>query len=233
MSEQLREPRVPWHVMVGDQAPDAWLEMARATLLFHSHSAMHQAVARATGLSYHSVHKCLSGSRKPSRIPAAIGTCLNCWLDCVAAGRIPEIPDEFRAVPSERMLRLLPALLERYGTKSAVYQAVGERTGVQPATVRRYFCENGEACQAPLGVYRQARDLACGLSPSGPVNSYLADEQTRNLAHQLARMCRSVLADWKSNCDDPGLEVRYRSLRRALITTIKEQRDAVPEGCLD
>jgi len=233
MSQQVTDARIPWHLLVGDQEPDSWLEMVRTSLLFHSHCAMHQAIAAATGLSYHSVHKCLSGSRKPRRIPDAIRTCLTGWMDCVADGRTVDIPDEFRAVPTDRMLRLLPALLSRCGTKSAIYQAISERTGVQPTTVRRYFYESGRVCYAPLAVYRVAKELAAEPRPPSSADSYLADEQTRHLAQRLARKCRHVLVRWKSNGHDPELEVEYRRLRRALITTIKEQRADPPEGCLD
>ncbi len=233
MSEQVSEARIPWRALVGDQEPDSWLENARRTLLFHSHCSMHQAIAGATGLSYHSVHKCLSGSRKPRRIPDAIRECLNGWLNCAADGGAPDIPDEFRAVPAERMMDMLPALLRRYDTKSALYQAIAERTGVQPTTVRRYFYESGRVCYAPLSVYRVAQDLVGEPEGEPLADSYLSDDRTRHLAHCLARECRDVLVRWRSNGHDPELEVRYRNLRRALITTIKEQRAAPLEGCSD
>ena len=233
MSRKARNPLIPWRAMVGDQDPTLWLETARSTLLFHSHSAMHQAISEATGVSYHSVHKCLSGSRRPHRIPAAIRTCLDRWLSCVEAGCAPGIPDEYRAVPTERMCRLLPALMESYGTKSAVYEAVAARTGVQPATVRRYFYHNGQVSYAPLAVYREAQSMAHGPDGAASGPSYLADEQTRDLAHRLALKCQRVLVRWKSNGHDPELEMQYRCLRRALITTIKEQRAALPEGVLE
>ncbi len=217
--------------MVGDQKPDEWLEATRAALLFRSHSAMHQAIAGATGLGYHTVHKCMSGSRKPRRIPAAIAECLKGWLNCVEKGNTPEIPDEFRAVPAEDMLGLLPALLERFDTKSALYEAVSERTGVQPTTVRRYFYACDRLHHAPLAVYRVAKNLA-GAPHAGAANSsYLADKRTRRAAHELSLKCRRVLMR-RREVDDPVLEVRYRQLRRALITTIKEGREAVPEGVI-
>jgi hypothetical protein len=230
MSQQASLSRIPWNVLVGDQEPDAWLEMARRALLFHSHSAMHQAIAQASGLSYHTVHKCLSGSRKPRRIPRAISTCLTGWLDCLAAGGAPDIPDEFRAVPADRMQGLLPALLARCSTKSAIYEALAQRTGVQPTTMRRYFCDNGQACYAPLPVYRAAQELAAPACPPARDSSYLADEQTRRLAYRLADRLRAVLSRWKCNGPDPDLELEYRRLRRTLISTIKEQRVAAQEG---
>ncbi len=110
---------------------------------------------------------------------------------------------------------------------------MADRTGVQPTTVRRYFCDSARVCYAPLSVYRATRELASDASRNATADSYLSDERTRSLAHRLARKCRNVLVRWRSNGHDPELEMEYRRLRRVLITTIKEQRSAVPEGCLD
>ncbi len=231
MSRKASTPRIPWRALVADQDPDDWLEATRSALLFRSHSAMHQALAGATGLGYHTVHKCMSGRRRPRRIPAAMADCLKGWLKCLEEGTALEIPDKFRAVPAEDMLRLLPALLKRFDTKSALYEAVGERTGVLPTTVRRYFYDCDRLRSAPLAVYRAARELASTPQEGASDRSYLADERTRRAAHELSRRCRRVLRRREED-DDPFLEVRYRQLRRALITTIKEGREAVPEGAI-
>ncbi len=231
MSRKPNTARIPWRALVGDQDPDEWLEATRAALLFRSHCAMHQAIAGATDLGYHTVHKCMSGSRRPRRIPAAIADCLKGWLNCLEEGTPLEVPDEFRAVPAEDMLGLLPALLEKFGSKSAIYEAVGERTGVQPTTVRRYFYDSDRLRAAPLAVYRVAKELADTPQGRTSENSYLTDDRTRQVAHELSERCRTMLMLWKEE-DDPFLELEYRQLRRALITTIKEGSEAVPEGAL-
>ncbi len=231
MGQKASIPRIPWRVLVGDQDPGDWLEATRSALLFRSHSAMHRAIAGATGLGYHTVHKCLCGGRRPCRIPAAAADCLRGWLNCLEEGTSPGIPDEFLAVPTEQMVGLLPALLERFGLKSAVYEAVAERTGVLPTTVRRYFNDHNPLRAAPLAVYRAAKKLADAPQERGPEQSYLADERTRQVAQELSGRCRAMLMLWKED-DDPFLEMEYRQLRRALITAIKEGREAVPEAAL-
>ncbi len=231
MSRKASRARVPWRVLVGDQDPGDWLEATRTALLFRSHSAMHQAIAGATGLGYHTVHKCMCGSRRPCHIPAAIADCLRGWLDCLERGASPKIPDEFRAVPAEDMLSLLPALQEQFDTKSALYEMVGERTGVLPTTVRRYFDDSSRLRAAPLAVYRVAKKLADTPRGRASEKSYLADEHTRQVARELSDRCRTMLKLWKED-GDPFLEMEYRQLRRALITAIKEGREAVPEAAL-
>ena len=80
--------------LVEDASRNEWLEGVRKKLLFHSHRSMHVAIAQATGLSYHIVHKSLCGSRKPKRIRAAIKDCLEQWLADASNGKALDIEDD-------------------------------------------------------------------------------------------------------------------------------------------
>ena len=59
-------------------------------------------------------------------------------------------------------------------------------------------------------------------------NHYLADRVTRRLAQKMSRSVNEALKRWKASQDNTELESKYRSLRRALIVTIKEHRHAAP-----
>lgn len=221
---------IGWRELVGSEDPDEWLERTRRRLLFHSHTSMHKALAEATGLTYHAIHKTLSGSRRPDRLPAVLKETLDRWLQATDEAREREIADEHRSVPVERMCRLLPALLKAYDTKAALCRALSERTGVRPDTIRRYFRESSPVSSAPLAVYRAARELTPGSSDGGSErDSYLARPETCRVARRLSGRCKRVLRRLRDG-GDPRLRERYRRLRRSLIVAIKEQRKAVPDS---
>lgn len=219
--------------LVGDRAPDDWLEQARIELKFRSHSAMHKAIADATSLKYDCVHKALSGRKKAKRIQAEIKHCLDGWLAAVREGRDLDISDHYRAVPVAETCALLPELERWFRTKEDIYRTIAEKTGTKSGSVRRYFQDCGQLKYAPLTVYHCAKDLASGkLAAAPPVRraerrahtSYLADGGTRMAALRLAARTREALERWRSSGDDTDLEVAFRELRLALIITMKEQR---------
>ncbi len=216
---------ITWRELVGTHDIDRWLEHARRKLLFRSHAAMHRAIAAATTLTYHAVHKALSGGHRPRRLPVGIRECLHGWLRIAAAGRAIEAADEHRAVPVARMRALLPALLEQFGTKVAICRALSERTGVRVGTLRRYFYRDGQVGSAPLAVYCEARALVDAAANANwqRRDSYLRDAATRQAAEDLAKRCRRKL-ELMQQQDDPAVEAEYRELRLALIATVKEQR---------
>lgn len=210
--------------MVGDQDPDEWLEAVRHKLQFRSHSSMHKAIAEATSLKYDCVHKALSGQRKAKRVRAEIKYCLANWLADVEEGREPEIPEDYRGVPVERMHELLSQLERRFDTKEDIYRLISDRTGIKTGSVRRYFQGNGQLKYAPLAVFRCARRMAVeDVHVPGP-GSYLADGRIRRLARSLAGKSNEALRRWRSAGENHELEMAYKELRRALIVTIKEQR---------
>ncbi len=222
--------------MIGDADPDEWLEDVRVRLLFRSHSAMHKAIAEATSLKYDCVHKALSGRQKAKRIQAEVKYCIEVWLRDLEEGREPDIDDDYRGVPVERMHVLLPALEKAFPTKEEIYRTVSSRTHVKTGSVRRYFQSNGQLKYAPLSVYRCARALADGKVAQAPPSrdSYLADRRTRRLADELARKARDTLQRWRAEGDAPELEIAFKEIRRALIVTIKENRHTEPSssaGC--
>ena len=212
--------------MVGDRDPDEWLEAVRRKLLFRSHSAMHKAIAEATVLKYDCVHKALSGRRKAKRIQAEIKHCLETWQQDVDQGRDPAISEEHRGVSVERMCGLLPALEKKFGTKERTYRRICARTGIKTGSVRRYFQSNGQLKYAPLNVYRCAQQLALEAGVQEARRSYLADSRARRIASELAREAGEALRRWRDGGDNPELEIAYKELRRALIVSIKEGRDA-------
>ncbi len=80
------------------------------------------------------------------------------------------------------MLGLLPALLEKFGSKSAIYEAVESAPAFSRPRVRRYFFDSDRLRAAPLAVYRAAKDLADTPQERASERSYLADERTRQVA---------------------------------------------------
>ena len=209
--------------MVGDKDPDQWLDATRKTLQFRSHTAMHKAIAEATSLKYDCVHKALSGRHKAKRVQAEIKYCLDRWLEDVAAGRAPDIEEDYRGVPVEQVRALLPVLEQKFSCKEGMYRLIAARTGVKPGSVRRYFHSNGQLKYAPLSVYRSAEALA----EEGPgryrPRSYLADNRTRRVARRLAQRAQEVLEQWRRAGESDELEIAYKELRLALIVAIKQQ----------
>ena len=226
---EFRTGLVDLTALVGDQDPDEWLEAARVKLLFRSHSAMHKAIAEATSLRYDCVHKALSGRKKAKRIQAEIEYCLEEWLKDLDAGLEPEIPDECRGVPVEKMRELMARLEGKYRTKEQIYRLISERTGIKTGSVRRYFQSNGQLKCAPLVVCRCAEQLATEERPAAPrPRSYLGDTRVSRIAQELAYKANKSLARWRKAGDNPELELAYRELRRALIVTMKERRSRMP-----
>jgi hypothetical protein len=215
--------------MVGDEDPDLWLERVREKLQFRSHSAMHKAVADATSLKYDCVHKALSGRKKAKRIQAEIKYCLDKWLQEVEAGREPGISQDHRGVSVDQMHCLLATLERRFATKEKIYRLISAKTGIKTGSVRRYFQSKGQLKYAPLAVYRCAIGLANGEACELPRReSYLTDNRIRHVARELARQVNEALDRWHCSADTPELEIAYRELRRALIVTMKDGREAVP-----
>lgn len=219
---------IPLEEMTGTTGLAEWLEATRRRLQFRSHTAMHKAIAEATGLKYDSVHKALAGSAKPKRIRAEIKHCLETWLSDVKNGREPDIGQVHRGVPVEETQALLPELVHRFGTKEEVYRRISEKTGIKAGSVRRYFRSYGLLKRAPLTVYRCAKELAGREDHLDSCTSYLADERTRRAAFGLAKEARQALRRWQHADGNTELEREYRELRRALIVTIKEQRCSAP-----
>jgi hypothetical protein len=221
---------VPLTAVVGDRDATEWLEETRRKLLFRSHSAMHQAIARATGLKYDCVHKALSGRRKAKRIQAQIKYFLDRWLEDVGSGREPDVSDEYRGVPVGQTQAMLPALEKRLGTRERVYRAISQRTGIRAGSVRRYFQGNGQLRYAPLSVLKCVEEIIRGGGCAVRMRSYLADVHTRSVAFELARRANEALARWRETGGDGEEEMTYRELRLVLIETMKEQRASLPVG---
>jgi hypothetical protein len=201
-----------------------WLEEARRKLLFKSASAMQMAVAEATGLRYSTVHKCLTPATGARRIQGAIVRCLRGWLSDVVQGRSLHVDDRHRAVPVSEVLPLLPVLLDALGTKEAVYRGIGERTGVRPGTVRRYFQNHGTVRQAPIAVWRAARDLASEMGSRAAPGATREREGLSAMTRTLAENARRALEAWQTERPAPELRSRYRRLRRDLIAVIDRRR---------
>jgi len=248
---EFKSALVPLDEMVGDADADEWLEGVRASLQFRSHSAMHKALAAATGLKYDCIHKALSGKKKAKRVRSELVHCIDMWLSSVEATGDAPIPDEYRGVSVRKMEALLPQLRLRFSTKEQMYAAIAEHTGMRSGSVRRYFQDSGQLKCAPLTVYRCARGMAEGtISVPEPTTvrragrrrgsrrrterprSYLADGRTRRLAK---RLCER-LQNCQGGLTDAGQEVdveRYAAfmeLRRSLIMTMKQGLHVVRQG---
>ena len=214
--------------LVGGREPDEWLDEVRERLQFRSHSSMHKAIAACTSLKYDCVHKALSGKKKAKRIQVEIKYCLDAWLQALEEEREPEIPEECRGIPVEKMHELLPGLEQQFDTKEDIYRLISERTGIKTGSVRRYFQSNGQLKYAPLSVFECAQKLAAEGGPSYRTGSYLADKRTRRVARGLAHRLSQAQKRRQAGGKDDEPAVTFKELRRALIKTLKEQRHTAP-----
>lgn len=223
LGEECLTGLIPLEELVGDEDPDLWLERVRATLLFRSHSSMHRAVAKATGLKYDSVHKALSGRRKAKRIQKQIKTCLDQWLEAAQKGEDIPVEGLYRGVPVERLCALLRVLDKTFRSREHLYRVVAESTGINNGSIRRYFQENGQLRHAPLEVYRTARQLAEGANGRWGCGSYLRDDGVKEAADRIAASANEALKRWRKERDCES-EFEFKHLRRTLIATLKKGR---------
>jgi len=240
---------IPIQKMVGDADPDEWLEGARQALQFRSHSAMHKALAAATGLKYDCVHKALSGKKKAKRVRSELKHCLDLWLVSVKSTGDAAIPDEYRGVPVQDMEALLPQLRQRFATKEQMYAAIADHTGMRSGSVRRYFQDSGQLKCAPLNVYRCALGMSEGTIPvpepkvvrragrrqatrrrAEHPRSYLADGRTRRLAKRLCERLQNCQTGSPDTEQDVERYAAFMELRRSLIMTMKQGLHVVRQG---
>jgi hypothetical protein len=246
---EFKSALIPIQDMVGDADPDEWLEGVRAALRFRSHSAMHKALAAATGLKYDCVHKALSGKKKAKRVRSELKHCLDIWIGSVKATGDAAIPDEYRGVPVQDMEALLPELRQRFATKEQMYAAIAGHTGMRSGSVRRYFQDSGQLKCAPLNVYRCAQGMAEGTIPVPEPKvvrrasrrratqcrpehprSYLADGRTRRLAKRLCERLQNCQGGAADTEQDIERYAAFMELRRSLIMTMKQGLHVVQQG---
>jgi len=215
---------IPLTELTADSDPDEWLEWARKKLRFRSHCAMHRALAEATGLKYSSIHKALSGSDKANRIRAPIKRYLDRWLEKVENGKDIHVDDSHRAVPVEKLQKLMPRLNRKFRTKEELYRCIAKHTSAGLASVRRYFLADEQLKHAPLSVYRFARKLARQMPEADAPDSYLSDKHIREAAGRIAREANEALRYWRA-AHDREAKSEYKDLRYALIATLKKQQE--------
>jgi len=227
LSDEFRTGLVPIQQLVGDQKPDDWLEGARRRLGFRSHSAMHKAIAQATGISYDGIHKALSGKKKAQRVQVQIKECLDRWLAQAEHGETVDAPDEHRGVPVEKMSALLPVLEERFRTKEDIYRAISDRTGVRTASIRRYFQDDGQLKFAPPAVFRVAEQLSREVPElaAAPVAAPKHCRRRRPASTEdVAEKAKSAFKRWQHDRENLELERDFKDMRRALIAQLQERR---------
>jgi len=80
LGEEFRTGLIPIEKLVGNEEPDVWLERARKRLRFRSQSAMHKAIAAATGIRYDSVQsRTLTSATRGCRWRRSASFCRPCW----------------------------------------------------------------------------------------------------------------------------------------------------------
>jgi hypothetical protein len=226
LGDEFRTGLIPIERLVGDEDPDRWLARAEEKLKFRSQSAMHQAIAEATGLTYDCIHKALSGARKAKRIQKEIKGCLDGWLATAERGEDIPAREDHRGMPVEQVRALLPGLIAAFQTKESVYRAISERTGVRPGSVRRYFQNDGRLKFAPLSVHRVAQELSCAPPQELPAAQPPPARRIERLTSVARIACRTRLAleQWLRHNGDPDLHRRFKEMRLALIMKLDERR---------
>lgn len=224
LGPEFRTGLIPIEEMTGERDPQEWLDEVRAKLHMRS-SAMHKAIAEATGLKYDAVHKALSGKKKAQRIQGGIKECLDRWLAAVEKGEPIDVNPEYRGCAVEDLRRLLPALAGRFRSKEAVYRQLSRMVAIKPGSIRRYFQGSGKILCVPLNLFECAQSLASG-QPSIRRRSYLDNQHIRMRAYALADRANRILRAWHENDENDELEMEFRNLRLSIIVTMKEQRAA-------
>ena len=224
LSDEFRTGLVPIQELIGEEDADRWLRHTQRRLMFRSQSAMHKAIADATGLTYESVHKALAGRKKAKRIQVRVKLCLDEWLRKAEKGEDVAVDERYKGVPVEQMCAFMPRLRESFRTKEAIYRFISEKTGVQARSIRRYFQNDGQLKFAPLSTYRVAKQLA-----SGEIQVVLADSpapRRRGLgaAGRMAKKTQRALDRWRHQRDNEELARDFKELRRKLIIRLKERR---------
>ncbi len=226
LDDSFRTGLVPIEHICGDTDPREWLEERRQRYFFKSASAMHQAIAAATGLRYDSVHKAL-GSRKPAkRIQRDVVECFNTWEKRFQGGEDLEIPEEYQGVPIARVRIMIARLRERYGSTKKVKALLASELGVSASWVQRYMAASPRVKHIPMEYYGRIVKLAEGpLKHTG--ESYLKDDQTRELAQTICERANKALAKAQKSgsAEDKALD-HYKKLRLRLIEVLKQRRTA-------
>lgn len=211
--------------MCGDNDPKEWLEVRRLRYFFKSASAMHQALAAATGLRYDSIHKAL-GSRVPAkRIQKDIKDCFDHWEKLSESGVSLGVSEDYRGVPVAQVTATFEELRRRFGAHGKLKERLAAALGVTPSWVQRYMTSSPRVKYMPMRQYLELQDLAKAASiPT--IRSYIQDDSTRAIADSLCQRANMALELAKAE-DDPDKALgRYRHIRRQLIETLKQRRTA-------
>ncbi len=229
---RFRTGLVPIEAMCGDSDPKDWLEERRRRYCFKSASAMHQALADATGLRYDSIHKAL-GSRSPARrIQKDIKDCFDAWEERFRKGEELGVSETYLGVPIEQVQHVLDRLRARYRGNGKLRALLSAELGVSASWAQRYLASKPRVKHMPMRYYRQLVKLAEGpLRPVG--ESYLKDEQTRELAeticeraNQALMMAQRAAQAEEAKVDPEKALERYKKLRLRLIEVLKQRRTA-------
>ena len=225
LSDEFRTGLVPIHQLVGEMDAGEWLRSAQRKLMFRSQSAMHKAIAEATGLSYDCVHKALSGKRKAKRIRLGVKRGIERWIRNAERGQDIPVNDAYRGVPVLQMRAMIPTLRELFRTKEAAYRFISGRTGVRAGSIRRYFQNDGQLKFAPLSVYRVAKQLVDGeIKVPRPEPPPPAKRKRIGAAERVARKAEKALGKWRRDRGNGELERSFKDLRRELIMRLKGRR---------
>ena len=226
LDDRFRTGLVPIDDLCGDEDPKAWLEHRRPRYCFKSASAMHQAIADATGQRYDSVHKALGSKTPARRIQKDIVDCFNNWEERYQRNEDLGIAEEHRGVSVETVQAMLHRLRARYGTNGVLKKVIASELDVNPSWVQRYLAAKPRVKYMPMRYYAQIAKLADGpLKTSG--ESYLKDEQTRELASVICQRANKALAKAQESRRDPDQALdHYKKLRRRLIEVLKQRRTA-------
>lgn len=223
LGPEFRTGLVPMRRLTRGRDADEWLRRVQRELMFRSQSAMHKAIAEATGLGYDCIHKALSGRKKAKRIHVCVKRCLDSWTRKARRGEDIDVREGYRGVPVSQLQGLVPRLLELFRTKEAAWRSISARTGVRVGSIRRYFRNDGQIRFAPLSVHRVAKGLAEGEMqaergrPSMPVRRHQAEGAVAGKAQE-------ALSRWRRDKQNENLERSFKDLRRELIVRLKRRR---------
>ena len=215
---------IPIEEMVGDAAPEEWLEACRQKLGFRSHNGMHKALAEATTLNYESIHKALTRPRPGQRIQKQVRDVLSEWQALVDKDEPLPVDTRYLGVPAEKVRTMASRMARACANRNQVYREAASLLGVKSAVVRRTHTHADDSrTYAADGVRNLTRFLE-GHRDQVPRVSYLARPGTRKLATHLSYRANEALTQWHEDRENFALRRVYRALRLQLIMALKQHR---------
>ena len=218
---------IPIEQLTGDTPPTEWLRHKREQFGFRSDSAMHKAIAEATGLKYDSIHKALSGPRKARKIQSRIKDCLDQWEERQKKNEPLGVCKDYLGAPIEEVRKLMDRLVPLYPTKQQMYLAVAETLQINSSSAKRYHSNHIKIRHVAMEKYERLMRLVEEREALGPVErgrTYRPKTRSDSI-ERLSRRAERALQNWRADQENVQLKLAFKAIRLQLIMRVKERHE--------